>query len=194
MIRNLKAKEISIRVLIPFIVLSMILGAFNIGTSEASASWKYSYRTESFFRAAIYVYWMNNGNLKEADCQPNDVKFIYYDFGKDDSNTIAAAGLFGAYKDFKGKYGDVSKKDYDLNYCTIQVNTRLRRESRKNACITMIHEYGHLLGRDHSRNPYSPMFTPYEGISVEKQIALQNRNIKHRLATSICPGPNWNKI
>lgn len=193
MIRNLKAKEISIRVLIPFIVLSMIVGAFNIGTSEASTSWKYSYRTESFFRAAIYVYWMNNSNLKEVDCQPNDVKFIYYDFGKDESRTIATAGLYGAYKDFKGKYDNVSKKDNEFYYCTIQVNSHRHRESRKNACITMIHEYGHLLGRDHSKNPYSPMFASYEGISVNKQIALQNRNIKHRLAKSICPGPNWNK-
>lgn len=194
MVRNLKTKELSTRVMVPFIVFAILVGIINIGTSEASGrSWKYSYRSEDFFRAAIYINWMNNDRLKGVDCDPKDVKFIYYDFGDDDKNTLAEAGVWGAYKDFKGVYGDVSKKDYDFNYCTIKVNTR-NKEIRKNACITMIHEYGHLLGYGHSKNPDSVMFSPYDGIPINKQIALQVRNQKYRLSKSICSGPGLNKI
>ncbi len=202
MIRNLKTKELSTKVMIPFIVFAMIVGALNVSTSEASGSrWEYSYRSESFYRAAIYVFWQNDPNLKDVDCNPAEVKFSYFDFQKEgEENALAAADLFGATKT---KWLQVNGPDIPApklfdemrkRYCTIRINTRLNRESRTNACITMIHEYGHLLGYVHSRSPNSPMYASYEGLSKIKRADLETRNIKRRLAKSICPGPTWKKI
>lgn len=137
--------------------------------------WQYSNRTESLFKAAAYVYYNNQGVLGRVNCMPQDVVI---DYGTINENWTAWAWPYGAYRD---EYPDGSNK-----YCRVFWNTNYWPENRRAACVTFIHEYGHLLGRDHNNNIKSPMYDGYDKYAGDKREALYNRRNKNVLARSVC--------
>lgn len=42
--------------------------------------------------------------------------------------------------------------------CTVTIDRSHLQHWRGARCQTLVHEFGHLLGREHSRNPRSPMY------------------------------------
>lgn len=139
--------------------------------------WKYSNVDENLFKAAAYIYYSRNNELfgDQIDCLPQEVVM---DYGTSVDDILAWAYPGGAFKDI---YPEGSKK-----YCRISVNTRLKPEIRTNACLTFIHEYGHLLGKDHNGNIRSVMYDGYDKYKGLTRTRLFNRNIKLTLAKSVC--------
>ncbi len=174
MIRNLKTKELSTKVLVPFLVFAMIIGVFNIRTSEARErnSWRFSERTESLFRAAAYVYYNKQGVFDDngVTCKPQDVRIRYSD---NHSGAWAHTMKWSAYE---------SKIDPQF-YCLVTFDAR---NTRSNACVTFIHEYGHMIGRDHNKDIKSPMYDGYADYTGEKNRVLYNRRNMNVLSRSVC--------
>lgn len=142
--------------------------------------WRYRNVDENLFKAAAYIYYNNQGVLGRVDCMPKDV-VIEYKTGNVDpyNNWLAWANLYGAYE---GTYPEGSKK-----YCRVFWNTNYPPETRPNACVTFIHEYGHLLGREHNfDNTKSPMYQGFELYSGNKAVALWRRWHKNLLARTVC--------
>ncbi len=137
--------------------------------------WKFYNRDENLFKAAAYIYYNKQGVLGRVDCMPQDVVI---DYGTTEKNWIAWAYIYGAYKD---TFPEGSKK-----YCRVFWNTNYWAEPRANACVTFIHEYGHLLGREHNNNLQSPMFGRYDLYPDSKFQALQDRRNKNVIAKSVC--------
>lgn len=52
--------------------------------------------------------------------------------------------------------GNVAGRAYP-DRCLIQID-RARWRIGANACVTYVHEFGHIIGQDHSPDPNSPMY------------------------------------
>jgi hypothetical protein len=59
---------------------------------------------------------------------------------------MQSAALNGAYRN----------EVHPSQYCEILIN-RAYPEDLRQGCVTFIHEYGHLLGKEHNSNIHSPM-------------------------------------
>lgn len=156
-------------------ILSIIILS-SPGTSLA-ASGTYSKRTESFFKAATYVYWLGTGDLanNRITCMPNEVKIIYVNV---DARWGAQAAYDGGLKGYKY---------YPDGYCEIQINKKYK-ETRAIQCLNFVHEYGHLIGYRHDHvNSKSVMYDGYKSEKdPDKFYELLKRWRKNIFAKTIC--------
>ena len=182
MIKKLLTKDFA------FIIFGLVLTVYSSDTAHADSRWQHSNRTEDYFRQAMTSWHQNSDNYQNADCKPSDVRFKYYDFGRGHENEIASVDyIWAGYKENLWREVHFNPIAFMNSYCKININTMINRETRPRACITMIHEYGHLIGYEHVRNWRSAMYSSWDGLTGQRRIDLESRNIKHRLARSICP-------
>lgn len=134
----------------------------------AAHYWGKPQREDQISNAKSFIYSIHE---KDVTCKPKDVKVKYVN--RPDDNSIAyvtnagsgspAALRIRTYKtdsaDFKRYARNYNKK----HYCTMVFNLAYQHEIRDKgyACYIFIHEYGHMLGRNHNDNPSSPMYNGY---------------------------------
>lgn len=163
--------------------------------------WKYTPRTEALFRDAAEKYYSSqlgigssNSVLNGVPCQPKDVQISYGYYGSAEIAHVISLYLAYGYEEWYGMQGmgyDWSKYGGTLGAftrgnCRVFFNT-LYRETRKNACVTFIHEYGHLLGRQHNYNINSPMYVGYAWLpDYRKAEKLFERNRKNIISRTVC--------
>lgn len=139
-------------------------------------NWRYSRSRENIFKVAAYVYYNNRAELNQPGltCKPQNVKIVYGEYGWGE---LAHAYWNAGYKD---------SYDNDALYCTVFINTQTGKEIPANACLTFIHEYGHLIGKDHNSNIKSVMYDGYDKYSGVVRKRLFDRNNKLVLGRSLC--------
>lgn len=171
---------------------------------DVGAYSQYSNRSEELFKAAATDYYGSQNRqgssesvLSGVPCQPKDVKIKYIKSKESELAHVRALFLaYGGdrwYSEWADQWPDwVKEKGVDFfrdGYCTVYFNQSSHRETRANACITFIHEYGHLLGREHNDNINSPMYTHYAEVKDPlKGYNLFVRYRKHFLGKTICDG------
>lgn len=154
----------------------------------ASAAWKYWSDPERVQQARnaknSKIYDISSEQVK---CKPSKVKIVYYSDLNDFA--IARAGLHAAVKQKAGINGFTKSDAKSFNqqyYCKIYFNFAYQSQIAYPgyACTVFIHEYGHLLGREHNNNPNSPMYNGYakgrDGAETFDQA------ISHTLDKSLC--------
>lgn len=202
MIINMTTKYISLAI-ISLIGCCLFSGIVNAqGGTGPSSNWTYGPASEAHFKKSTQKYYSKEKKdggsqsvLFGVPCQPDELKVNYGDYGKKEIAHVIA--LYMAY-DYDNWYSDYAYKyswsqyggtasAHDKGYCRVFFN-RVYRETRANACVTFIHEYGHLLGREHNTNIDSPMYTGYakKKINSKKRSELFERNRKKVIGRSNC--------
>lgn len=153
-----------------------------VQSANAATRGSLSAKKVSIYKDAAVEYWGSRGKLDGVPCQPKDVRVRHINFPENNKYFVAMALMEAAYPD--GISGDVIiPKDM---YCTVSYNKKAREDSRS-ACITFIHEYGHLLGLDHVKNnPKNVMYDGFTYFEGEKSSRLFARHMKLVLADSQC--------
>lgn len=171
------------------LVLVVVIGAsLNVVTSAQAKNEKktkvhhYSKSEKRAFAIAASAYWGNPQREDQADhakkkilrledkettCQPRDVKYEYYNDPKEKAEAWAV--YYSAIKQRVSKKSSQAEKSdaryYNKKvYCRIHFNDAFSADLARHpgyACAVFIHEYGHMLGRDHNTNPHSPMYNGY---------------------------------
>lgn len=156
-----------------FFCIALVATSFSVVSSRERNSWTYSKRSESLFKAAAYVYYNNQDvfNDKGITCMPQDVKIRY-----SDTHTGSYAHTF--------KWSAYKSRSDDAAYCSMTFDART---SRSLACVAFIHEYGHMIGRDHNKDIQSPMYDGYADYVGDKSTMLFNRWKMKILSRSVCP-------
>lgn len=120
----------------------------------------YDAHTRALFATAANNYWQqvtptktqrNHGIIdiiQATKCQPGDVRYAYRNHGFGGVDNLAKASLHGA-------------KGSDP-HCLITWNTSPdvygSNADLVHACVTFVHEYGHMLGYGHTQSPNSVMY------------------------------------
>lgn len=156
--------------LIVFLLQLLVIPFFN-----GSANAMYSTRSERLFREAAKQYWQAHDWDSSKYCSPYEVEIIYGTFAPGYYAKVAQVG--DGNRAFKG----------DPYYCKTWFNTRYK-ETRAGACLTFIHEFGHLMDRVHNDNLNSPMYVGYAepGTTPSRSKLLFERNQKRILSRSLC--------
>jgi hypothetical protein len=147
-------------------------------------SWRYTKTQEHLWKVAAQDYWgkREGSLLHDAPsavqyCHPKDVEILYI---KGDPIYVARVQEIG--------YAD-NIYVHKTGFCRVYINTRYV-EGGVTACITFIHEYGHLIYRVHTTTDInSPMYIGFEEHrpgSAEAKHRRWVRNKKNLLAKSIC--------
>lgn len=134
----------------------------------AANYWNNPQRIDQGRNAKAYIYDINS---PEVTCKPGHVKLRYYNNPND--NTIAYVGGWSNYypaavkikapKDWS-RADKKALRDYQKKYyCKMYFNLALKYQitSPGYACVVFIHEYGHMLGREHNHVVDSPMYNGY---------------------------------
>jgi hypothetical protein len=163
-------------------------------------------RDLSYFRVAAEQYFESGDTYGKAQCKPKDVRIKYYRGsqmlkGSLEADSLAYAYIGGAFKKIplatKDKH---SRTIYDKTpskyYCRIYWNIeKAFALTIDQQCHAFMHEYGHLLGRQHNDDITSVM---YNGFFVDlllgksrsaKDSPLFKDNVENVGAKSICPRP-----
>ena len=133
----------------------------------------YSTRSERLFREAAKQYWEAHDWDSSKYCSPYEVEIIYGPF--DPFYVARVAQIGDGDRDLKG----------GPYYCKTWFNTTYK-ETRRNACVTFIHEFGHLMGREHNTNIYSPMYNGYAYYQGDKRTRLGQRWKKNAAGKTLC--------
>lgn len=142
----------------------------------------FSERKKAIYKEATANYWEGRGDLTSSvPCQPKDVRIDHFNFTGDYVDAAAYAMLFAAYP--SGPNGDISISGND--YCKVNFNRRIK-ESSRSACITFMHEYGHLLGRNHTNTISDVMYSGYARYSGTRASQLYWRHMKILLSKTTC--------
>jgi hypothetical protein len=153
-----------------------------VSPNNLDGDFRYTKRQENLFREAALRFWISRSGNPLHDspeyvqfCHPKDVKIIYI---KDDPAVLARV-----------KEIDYADNMYlhNTGFCTIYINGRFSMDGRA-ACVMFIHEYGHLLGREHTNDVGSPMFTQFESQNINDTQKHKRwaRNQLNRIKKSIC--------
>lgn len=173
------------------ILLVAIVGTYFLVSSQAATkrvdNGKITRRELGFFKAATRIYFQGGESFKKADCQPEEVRVQYY--AKKDAE-YAEAYKGGAYKRLQIIAQPDWLKTPSKRYCKIYWNTTANvNRPLDSRCITFMHEYGHLLGRDHEeKDTTSVMFAGYanDKISPDKAMRLYETRRTNVNLKSIC--------
>ena len=197
--------------LLPILVILLvaIAGTFILVKSHAATPrcvgkvCRYTQNQKRQFAAAAWTYWSDPERLRQArqakyaniyditskqvKCKPSKVKIIYYTDLNDQG--IAWAGLHGAVKQRAGQNGFTHTTATEFNqkyYCKIKFNFAYQSQIEQPgyACAVFIHEYGHLLGREHNNDPQSPMYTGY--VQGKNGSESFDQSISHTLDKTVC--------
>lgn len=133
----------------------------------------YSNRTERLFREAAKQYWEAHDWNSTYYCSPYETEIIYGEF---DPDYIARVVVIGA--------GNRLLKG-ESYYCKTFFNT-IYKEPRRSACVTFIHEFGHLMERVHNWNNESPMYNHYAYYQGDKRSRLFTRWKKNAVGKTLC--------
>ena len=187
-------------------LLLIIALVYSLAPHQATAKndWTYGSKSESHFKRSATNYYLNEKKpnstesvLSGVQCQPNNVEVNYGDYGKDEYAHVVLPYLAFSYIEVSSilvtKYAlspDLIKAAYDQGYCRIFYNQEYR-ETRASACATFIHEYGHLLGKQHNNNISSPMYTGYTKYQGTKAQKLLDRNRKRIFGKSKCDNSTY---
>lgn len=186
-------------IILIFVVGVSITGAYltvssSAATKKSKKQTKIASKDLKIFKAATRQYFKDGESFKKAPCKPEKVKVVYYQgnkLSKNDGNSraYAYAWLFGAYKKVPVNYvPDLHKNGAD-KYCKVYWNVDSAFTLTKNQqCMTFMHEYGHLLGRDHNNDITSVMYDGYarDGISplqAQRKFSARADNVS---AKSLC--------
>lgn len=130
----------------------------------------YSPAAEHLFKEAARQYWLKRDWDSEIYCSPYETDIIY---GFYDPEYIARVNEIGdGNRLYRG----------ESYYCKTWFN-KSYKESRRNACVTFIHEFGHLMGREHNTNLNSPMYNGYayyRGNYARKLFVRWHKNVVGR--------------
>lgn len=148
---------------------------------------KFTPKTEKLFKLAAYYFYQDRGQLVGVPCKPQDVKIEYGNFGE---REYAHAYLNDAFPDYYKQFTGAVRDEIKQGYCKVYFNTAYIRP-RSDNCVIFMHEYGHLVGHQHSSDINSPMYTGYvhQQYSTYAQI-LYNHNRMNIFAKSICAQPD----
>ena len=112
----------------------------------------YSTRTERLFRESAKQYWNDHDYDSSIYCSPYETEIIYDEF---EGSWIGYLGRVAHIGDGNGSFKG------EPYYCKTWFNTSTK-QPRRQACVTFIHEFGHLMGRVHNTNMESPMYNGFD--------------------------------
>lgn len=143
--------------------------------SETSAK-MYSTRSERLFRESAKQYWEAHDWDSSVYCSPYETEIIYEPFDSGRSLIARVEEIGDGNRLFKGS----------PYYCKTWFNTRTK-QTRRQACVTFVHEFGHLMGRVHNTNIESPMYNGYDYLPAgDRRWQLYVRWRKNILGNTLC--------
>lgn len=195
------------------VVLTAVTGVYMLVGSQAATKHKPRYWTRAeraHFASATLDYWSNPKRQEQAanakahiydidqvPCKPSMVRISYYNDPKDDAiayvnssvipgkGKVPAAVRIHTPANASSAVKAAIKQHNTSFYCKMHFNLAFQYQimSPGYACVIFMHEYGHMLGREHNTNIFSPMYTGYvknlkgyggESFSLNKERVREN--------------------
>lgn len=175
------------KITIPLLITALILPLvthFSAGKTDSAASSAFKGKKLHIYRQAARQYWQKRVTIPESTCPPERVTIWHTRY---EPAIVGATAYVGAAWPAltptpMGVFNYPSS-----DFCTTRVN-RNNLEDSRSACITFIHEYGHILGFQHNNFDINDvMYQGYTEIDDENEyINVANRWQAIVLSRSIC--------